>query len=176
MTWQACTTREPLNKWFPSVPTARAGLVSLALLATFCAGGRGSAGNTSVGSHGAITVQILPNPIVATRVSGSMYDFPFEVVLRETGGHPVDLERVTASVFALGGIPVGTETYDAAKIASLGYSARVPANGELRYRLKPRRDVINELLFQGVSADIRIDGRDDTGTPAQAATRVTVNR
>lgn len=154
----------------------RAVLVSLALLASFCAGGRGNTGNTSVAGHGAITVQVLPNPIVATRVRGSTYDFPFEVVLRETGGHPVDIDRVTATVFALGGIQVGTETYDAAKIASLRYSARVPANGELRYRFNPRRDVTSDLLFQGVSADIRVDGHGDTGTPAQAATRVTVNR
>jgi hypothetical protein len=154
----------------------RAVLVSLALLASFCAGGRGNTGNTSVADHGAITVQILPNPIVATRVAGSTYDFPFEVVLRETGGHPVDIDRVIATVFALGGIQIGTETYDAAKIASLRYAARVPANGELRYRLNPRRNVTSDLLFQGVSADVRVDGHDDTGTPAQAATRVTVNR
>lgn len=154
----------------------RAVVVSLALLASFCAGGRGNIGNTSVADHGAITVEILPNPIVATRVTGSTYDFPFEVVLRETGGHPVDIDRITATVVALGGIQVGTETYDAAKIASLGYSARVPANGELRYRFNPRRDVTSDLLFQGVSADIRVDGHGDTGTPAQAATRVIVNR
>ena len=154
----------------------RAALLSLALLASFCAGGRGNTGNTSVAGHGAITVQVLPNPIVATRVSGSTYDFPFEVVLRETGGRPVDIDRVTATVFALGGIQIGTETYDAAKIASLGYPTRVPSNGELRYRFNPRRDVTSDLLFQGVSADIRVDGHDDTGTPTQAATRVTVKR
>jgi hypothetical protein len=154
----------------------RAVLVSLALLASFCAGGRGNTGSTSVSGHGAITVEILPSPIVSTRVSGSTYDFPFEIVLRETGGRPVDVDRVTATVFALGGIRIGTETYDAAMIASLGYSARVPANDELRYRFNPRRDVTSDLLFQGVSADIRVDGHDDTGTPTQAATRVSVTK
>jgi len=154
----------------------RAVLVSLALLASFCAGGRGNTGSTSVAGHGTITVEVLPNPIVATRVSGSTYDFPFEIVLRETGGRPVDVDRVTATVFALGGIRIGTETYDAAKIAALGYPTRVPATGELRYRFNPRRDVTSDLLFQGVSADVRVDGHDDAGTPTQAATRVTVNR
>lgn len=153
----------------------RAVLASLALLVSFCAGGRGPS-NVSVAGHGALSVQISPNPIVATRVSGSTYDFPFDVVLRETGGHPVDVDRVTANVFALGGIQVASETYDAARIRSLGYSPHIPANGELHYHFDQRRDVTNDLLFQSVSADIRVEGHDETGTQTTAATRVSVTK
>jgi hypothetical protein len=151
----------------------RAALLPLVFLASFCAGG-GNLGNTSVTGHGAISIEIVPNPVVATRVGGNTYDFPFEVVVRETGGRPVDVTSVSATLFALGGIEIASETYDAAKINQLGYSTHVPANGVLRYRFDQRRSVTDSRLFSGVSADIRAEGRDDTGTPATAATRVSV--
>jgi hypothetical protein len=153
----------------------RAAILPLLLL-TFCAGGRGSIPSKSVPGHGAIQIQIAPNPIVATKVSGDTYDFPFEVIIRETGGRPVTVSRVSADVLALGGIRVGSESYDAAKITSLGYSTRVPANGELRYRFNPRRSVGDDRLFGNVSAEIRVEGRDDQGAPASAGTTVTVRR
>jgi|SRR6476469_8101258 len=153
----------------------RVSLASLALFVSFCAGGRGPS-NVAVAGHGALSIQISPNPIVATKVSGSTYAFPFDVVLRETGGHPVDVDRVTANVFALGGIQVASETYDAARIQSMGYSPHIPANGELHYHFDQKRDVTNELLFQGVSADIRVEGHDETGTATTAATRVNVTK
>ena len=153
----------------------RAFLLTLALLISFCAGGRGPS-NVSVAGHGALSISISPNPVVAKKVSGSTYEFPFDVVLRETGGHPVDVDRVTANVFALGGIQIATETYDAARITSLGYSPHIPANGELHYHFDQRRDVTNDLLFQGVSADIRVDAHDETGTATTAGTRVSVTK
>jgi len=96
--------------------------------------------------------------------------------VRETGGHPVDVTSVSANVFGPANIQVATETYDAAKISQLGYSTHVPANGTLRYKFNPRRDVTDDRLFSGVSADIRVDARDDTGTAASATTRVSVTR
>jgi hypothetical protein len=124
--------------------------------------------------HGAISLTIAPNPIVATKVSGTTYDFPFDVVIRETGGHAVTITRVSADVTALGGIHVANETYDAARIQQMGYSTSVPASGELRYHFAPRRDVTDDRLFTGVSADLRVDATDDTGTNTSAATTVTV--
>lgn len=152
----------------------RVALLPVVLLIISCAGGRG--GTTSLPGHGAITIQIVPNPIVATRVSGNTYDFPFDVVVRETGGRPVDVTRVSAEVYALGGIRLGSESYDAARINSLGYSTRVPAGGELRYHFSPRKSVPDDRLFGGVSADLRVEARDDTGTPTTASTTVTVRR
>jgi hypothetical protein len=152
-------------------------VISVALLASFCAsGGRGGSGGTSQPGHGAITLQIVPNPIVAQKVSGNTYDFPFEVVIREVGGHPVEISRVSADVYALGGIRVANESYDAARIRSLNYSTSLPANGELRYRFAPRKEVPDDRLFGGVSASLRVDARDDAGTPATATTEVTVRR
>src|SRR5687767_6514333 len=148
----------------------------LLLLATFCAGGGGTSSPPSVTpGRGALTIEVIPNPIVATRVSGDTYDFPFEVVIRETGGRPVDIARVSAEVIAFGSLKVAEESYDAARIAGLGFATRVPANGELRYRFAPRRSA-DERIFSGVSADIRVEGRDDAGNNAFARTSVTVRR
>lgn len=153
----------------------RAALVPLALLFSFCAGSRGPVSTPTAG-HGALTIEVQPNPVVATRVEGTVYDFPFDVVLRETGGHPVDVDRVSANVTALGGIQVAAESYDAARIASLGYSTHVPANGEVHYRFDQHRDVTNDRLFQGVSAKITVEAHDETSTPITTSTRISVTK
>lgn len=131
---------------------------------------------TSAAGHGAISIEIVPNPVVATKVSGDTYEFPFEVVVRETAGHPVDVNRVTADVTALGAFHVASESYDAARISSMGFATRVPANGELRYRFNPRKSVTDDRLFGGVSAEIRVDATDEMGTATTARTSVTVRR
>lgn len=156
----------------------RFALVPLTLLLTFCSActRTPSMQPATLPGHGAISIEILPNPIVALKAPGNQYDFPFEVVLRETGGHPVTVSRVSADVKALGGIPVANESYGAAQITKLGYSTLVPANGELRYRFNPRKSVPDDRLFGNVTADLTVDAADDTGTPAQARTRVTVRR
>ncbi|HEX9982864.1 MAG TPA: hypothetical protein VGF69_06350 [Thermoanaerobaculia bacterium] len=154
----------------------RVAVLPLFLLLTFCAGGRGGDDTMSQPGHGALSIQIVPNPIVARGAGGNMYDFPFEVLIRETGGRAVTIDRVSADVLALGSIPVANESYDSAKIAGLGYATTVPANGELRYRFTPRHEVTDERLFGGVSAQLSVEGRDDTGTPATARTTVTVTR
>lgn len=155
----------------------KATFISILLIAASCAGSRpGASSSSAVPGHGAISISISPNPIVATRVSGSTYDFPFEVVVRETGGHPVTITSISAEVYALGGIRIASESYDAAKIASLGYSTAIPANGELRYKFNPRRDVTDDRLFRGVSADIRVNATDDSGSATSATTTVTVTR
>jgi hypothetical protein len=154
----------------------RAAILCLLFLATFCASRGGDLPSTSVPGHGAIAIQIAPNPIMATKVSGETYEFPFEVIIRETGGRPVTITRVSADVLALGGIRVGGESYDASQITGLGFSTTVPANGELRYRFKPRRAVTDERLFGNVEAEIRVEARDDQGAQATAGTTVTVRR
>ena len=152
--------------------------LALALVAftTYCAGGGSSRPPATRPGNGAISISIVPNPIVAKAVSGSTYDFPFDVVIRETGGRPVEITRVSADVYALGGIRVTNESYDAERIRKLGYGTTVPANGELRYRFVPRENVPDDRLFGGVSARLRVDGTDDGGTPLVATTEVTVRR
>jgi hypothetical protein len=155
----------------------RALLIPILLLSAACASHKaGSTQSSGQPGHGAISMTVVPNPIVATSLGGDMYEFPFEVVLRETGGHPVTITRVSADVFAFGSVRVATESYDAAKINSLGYSTTLPANGELRYAFRPRKQVTDDRLFGGVTAEVRVDAVDDTGTAASATTTVGVRR
>ena len=158
----------------------RLALASLAfalVLTAACAATQAPSLKTAtVPGHGTISITVTPNPIHAEKFTGDQYDFPFEVVLRETGGHPVTIGRITADVKALGTISVANETYDTARIAALGYATTIPPDGELRYRFNPRKSVPDERLFGNVAADVTVDGTDDTGAPAQARTRVTVER
>ena len=146
-----------------------------ALLLAACSSTKAPATSASAG-HGAISVQIIPNPIVAKSAGGSTYDFPFEVVVRETAGRAVTISRVTADVFALGGLQVASETYSDQEIRALGYSTNVPGNGELRYRFSPRKSVPSESLFNSVSAQVKVHAYDDTNTPTVGTVNVTVTR
>ncbi len=131
---------------------------------------------TGAPGQGAISIQVVPNPIVARHVSGDTYDFAFDVVVRETGGRPVTVNRVTATVFAPGGFSVGEESWNADRIRALGFSTTINAHGELRYRFTPRKDVPDERLFGGISAELKVEAVDDTGSPTSATTTVTVRK
>jgi hypothetical protein len=152
-------------------------VLPLLLLAGACTtAGGGTARGVDQPGHGAITVEIVPNPIVAHHISDNEYIFAFDVLVRETGGHAVTISRLTAGVRAFGGIPIASENYDTARIDSLGYARTVPANGELRYHFAPRKSVPDERLFSGVSAELRVDAVDDGGISITARTTVTVTR
>ena len=130
---------------------------------------------TSTPGKGAVAIDVIPNPIVATPVSGNTYDFPFEVVVRETGGRPVTVQRVTATV-SFGGLTLGQESWDAARIRSMGYDPTIGPNGERRYRFSPRREVSDDRLFGGVQAELKVEATDDTGAATSATTVVSVRR
>ena len=147
----------------------------LLILAVAC-GSTSGPRTVSQPGHGALTVEVIPNPIVAKAVGGDTYQFPFDVVVRETGGHPVTIARISADVRAIGGLRVANESYDAARIASLGYSTRVPANGQLRYHFAPEKSVPDDRLFGNVTADLTVDGTDDTGAPTTGSTSVGITR
>ena len=148
---------------------------SFALLFILGACGGSGPGVTSVPGHGAIAIEVIPNPIVATQASGNMYDFPFEVVIRETGGRSVTVQRVTATV-RLGALELARESWDGDRIRSLGYNTTLAPNSEARYRFAPRKEVPDDRLFGGVAAELRVEATDDTGAATSATTSVTVRR
>ncbi len=153
----------------------RTALLPLLLLAAFCASGP-STTHTAAPGHGAIVLEIAPSPIVAYPVSSSTYEFPFEVIVRETGGSHVTVDRVTVDVFAFDRLRVGGETYDAAQLAQLGYTVSIPAGNERRFKFSPRREVTDDRVFGSLSAQLRVDAHDDTNTPTSATTAVAVTR
>jgi hypothetical protein len=153
----------------------RTALPLLLSLATACSSLPGDS-ITAAPGHGAVSIQVVPNPIVATHVSGDAYDFPFEVVVRETGGRPINVTRVSATVVGPAGLTLGTESWDADRIRSIGYDTSLGAHSERRYRFSPRKSVPDERVFGSIAAELRVDAVDDTGTPTNATTRVTVTR
>ena len=150
--------------------------ISFTMLIALAACQGPQSGVTSVPGHGAIAIQVVPNPIMATKVSGNTYDFPFEVVVRETGGRPANVQRVSATVFLTGGLTLAEESWDAAQIRALGYNTSIGAHSETRYQFKPRKEVPDDRLFSGVSAQLKVEAVDDTGTATSATTVVTVRR
>ena len=152
----------------------RLAIIALVLLPLACATQRGGTKSTTTPGHGKITLTITPNPVVAMNVGGNTYEFPIDVVIKETGGHPVTIDRVTANVFAAGGIPVASESYDAAKIKSLGYATMIQANGEIHYHFVPRKEVPDDRLFTSVYGDIRVEGMDDNGARTSTTTTITL--
>jgi len=152
-------------------------LIALILVPLACATHRpDSAKSKTTPGHGEITLTITPNPVLANSAGGSAYDFPIDVVVKETGGHPVTIDRVSANVYAGGGIPVATESYDAAKIQSLGFATTIQAKGEVRYHFDPRKDVPDERLFSSVYGDVRVEGTDDNGSRTSTTTTITVKK
>lgn len=151
-------------------------LSSLLLVAAACSSSSPSSGSTAIPGRGAIAIAIVPNPIVAKHVSGDTYDFPFEAVVRETGGRRVNVTRVTATVVGPGGIQLAEESWDDARIRSMGYPTEIAANGEVRYSFNPRKSVPDDRLFSSVSAELRVDAVDDGGARSVAQTVVTVRR
>jgi hypothetical protein len=155
----------------------RFAIVPLLLCAAFCQTPQpGSSRTAAIPGHGAISIQIVPNPIIARPAGGNLYDFPLDVVVHETGGRGVTVSRVTATVYGPAGIRLGDQSWDATQIAAAGYSTNVSGNGELRYHFVPRKSVPDDRLFGSVRADVRVDAYDETATPTSATTTVTITR
>jgi hypothetical protein len=149
----------------------------LALLLAACSSSNpGSSTATATPGHGALSIDVIPNPIVAHNVSGDTYELPFDVVIRETGGADVTVQRVSLDVYALGAIHLYSISYTGAEIEGLGYSTRVPAGTEQRYHFNPSKSVPDDRLFGGVTAELRVDATDASGTPAVTRTGVSVRR
>lgn len=150
----------------------RRGVVALFVLAfVACHGAR--TGVHSVPGQGAVAIEVVPNPIIAKHISGTLWEFACDVTLRETGGRPVTVQNVSATVFA-GALQVGREEWDAARIRAMGYSTTIPAQGVLRYHFAPRRDVPDERYIDVLKAELRVDATDDSGAATSASTVVTV--
>ena len=154
----------------------RLALVPLLICVAFCKTPQPGSRTSSLPGHGAISIQIVPNPIVAVPVGGNTYDFPVDIVVREVGGRGVTVSRVTATVYGPAGIRLGDESWDATQIKNAGYPTNLPGNGELRYHFVPRKSVPDDRLFGSVQVQLRVDAYDETATPTSATTTVSVTR
>ncbi|HVT03144.1 MAG TPA: hypothetical protein VHL58_07165 [Thermoanaerobaculia bacterium] len=127
--------------------------------------------------RGALTLIVNPNPIVATRVAGTSgtYDFPFEIVLTETGGRTVTLTALHVDVKTLG-ITVLSKTYDANYLRDHNYSPVIPAGTTARYSFNLREDAPDSIFSSNVEADLQAEGVDDKGNAVRQTKTVSVTR
>ncbi len=126
--------------------------------------------------QGSITLTVTPNPIVAKKVSGDTYDFPFTILIREFGGSSVDIEVVRIDVVAFGGLNVYSQSFGPEEITRRGFSTVIAPRGELKYDFNPRKEVADDRLFSAVTAKLRVEGLDQAGNRVSADTSVTVDR
>ena len=154
----------------------RIAIVPLLIALAFCKTSPPSGRTVSLPGHGAISIQIVPNPVVAAPAGGNNYDFPLDIIVRETGGRGVTVNRVKATVYGPAGIRLGDQSWDATQIAAAGYPTNLPGNGELRYHFVPRKSVPDDRLFSSVNAELRVDAYDETNAPTSATTTVSITR
>jgi hypothetical protein len=139
-------------------------------------GGGGTGSSVVVPGQGALAVAVDPNPIIATRVSGDTYDFPFRVNISNPGTLAVNIERVTLDVVGPGGIGLHRETMDRTEIERRGYPTIVAAGQTLTYAFNPRQSVPTDAIFSSIAADISAVAVDTAGSRVTARMRVTVRR
>jgi hypothetical protein len=152
-------------------------ILLLALPLSFCSSGGGAAKPSSgFQGHGALSIRVEPNPIIARQVSGNTYDFPFTLVVKEMGGATVRIEQVSVDVTALGRLRIYSQSYDAAEIERRGYPSSLDPGQELRYPITQRKQIPDDRLFSAVSAELTVHGVDAAGAPTTARTTVTVRR
>lgn len=126
-------------------------------------------------SRGSLRVEVVPNPILARALPAGVFEFPFEVVIRETAGVDVTVTEVAMDVVAFGALTVHSERYGPEEIRRRGFPTNVPAGSELRYRFQPRGKIEDSRLFGGVSAEVTIRGISGQTEIEPARTSVTVS-
>lgn len=138
---------------------------------------RGESDTPTGPGRGSLDLAVNPNPVRATRVTGEndTYDFPLELVVRETGGESVTITGITIRVRALG-INVLTRDYDANYLRDRGYSPNIAAGSTARYSLTPRASAPDAAFSSAVSADIQVEGVDGKGNTVRQTENVSVRR
>jgi hypothetical protein len=121
--------------------------------------------------RGSLQVDVYPNPIIALPVGGNVFDFPFEVSLRELGGSDVAIDQIRVEV-RMRGIPIFAQIFDETELTRRGYPSRIPANGNAQFRFSPRRQIPADFVLQHVAATIVMSGMDQTGRRTEATTTV----
>jgi hypothetical protein len=151
-------------------------LLSLALIIA-TAGCSGESDTPTSPGRGSLRMSVTPNPVVAKKVAGSdnTYDFPFEVMLTETGGRAVTVTALHVEVKALG-VPVFSKSYDASYLQGQNYNPVIAANSTVRYNFTPRSDAPDAVFSSNVNADIQIEGRDDRGNAVRETETVSIRR
>ena len=147
-------------------------LLAVLLLVSACAGVVPE--SVSVPARGQIELEIQPNPVLARRVEGETWTFPFEVVLREAGGVDIEIEEIRAAV-TIAGVAVFTQVVDPEEAERRGYDMTLEAGGVLHARFSPTRRVPDSRLLEMARAELTVVAIDRYGRRSQASRTVRVD-
>lgn len=123
--------------------------------------------------QGRLEADILPNPVVAVSAGDRSWRFPFEVVLRESGGVDIEIEAIRIRV-SVAGVPLTSQLWDAQEIRRRGYRTSVPAGGLLQYAFAPVRTISNPLLIEAARGEVEIEIVDLRGNRSSTIVPITV--
>jgi hypothetical protein len=96
--------------------------------------------------HGHLVLDTNPNPLVARRVGNDLYEFEFDIIMREAGGVDVRIEDFTVEAVAFHTVVVRSQTFPASMITDRGYPASVAAGKYLQFHFVKRWNIPAALL------------------------------
>lgn len=134
-----------------------------------CSGGAPEPATNPI--RGRLEAEVLPNPVVAVATGEGSWQFPFEVVLRESGGVEIEIEAIRIRV-TVAGIPVSRQLWDSEEIRRRGYGTVLPPGGMLQYAFTPVRAVANAPLLEVARGEVEIEVVDRLGN--RSSTVVTI--
>ena len=124
--------------------------------------------------RGRLVLEVEPNPIVAVEAGEDLYDFRFDIVMREEGGVGVRIEDFTIDAIAFKTVPVRSVTFPASYIVERGYPASIDAGKYLRFSFMRRWQLPGRLLISGASARVTARTIDENGRRDETVVRVAV--
>jgi hypothetical protein len=116
--------------------------------------------------RGHLVLDTNPNPLVAHRVGDDLYEFAFDIIMREAGGVDVRIEDFTVEALAFRTMVVRSQTFPATEITGRGYPASIAAGKYLQFHFVKRWNIPHALLTHAslhvVAHTIDANGRRDT--------------
>ena len=116
--------------------------------------------------RGHLVLDTDPDPLIARQAGDNLYEFDFDIVMREAGGVGVRIEDFTVEAIAFRAIVIRSQTLPASAITERGYPAAIAAGKYLRFHFVKRWNIPTALLpgasLHVIAHTIDANGRRDT--------------
>ena len=123
---------------------------------------------------GHLELDVAPNPLVAKPVGGDVYEFAFDIIMREAGGVDLRIQDFTVDAIAFKAVTVQSQTFPAQYILDHGYPASIDAGKYLRFSFVKRWRIPTRLLLSGASIHVSARTIDANGQRDTSEVRIPV--
>jgi len=96
--------------------------------------------------RGHLVLDTNPNPLIAKRVGDDLYEFDFDIIMREGGGVGVRIEDFTVEAIAFRTVVVRSQNFPASAITDRGYPASVDPGKYLQFHFVKRWSIPHAML------------------------------